>query len=46
MREYKVNAARVRIHNEYDKEKLQAATEKFMKGVQKCQKQKSKTESC
>lgn len=42
MTEYKINNATVRIHGETDKEKIKAATERFLKQIEKKKKQ-SKT---
>lgn len=46
MKEFKIGAAVVRIHTGYDKENVKAASEKFMKKVIQCRKEKSKTLSC
>lgn len=45
MTEYKFEKCRVRIHGEADQEKIRTATEKFVKGVIKCRKAKSKKQS-
>lgn len=43
MTEYKIGSATVRIHGTPDRDKIREATEKFMKGVMKCEKQKKKS---
>lgn len=45
MTEYKFEKCRVRIHGEAEQDKIRTATEKFVKGVTKCRKIKSKTQS-
>lgn len=42
MQEYKINNATVRIHGEADKEKIKAATERFLKRIEKKKKEKGK----
>ena len=42
MQEYKIGSATVRIHGEANKEKIKAATEKFLKQVEKKKKEKQK----
>lgn len=42
MTEYKINNAVVRIHGEVDNDRLKTATEKFMKKVLKCRREKEK----
>ena len=45
MTEFKTGKATVRIHGSADREQLEEATIRFMKGVMKCQKQKEKQKS-
>lgn len=42
MTEYKINNATVRIHGEADKENIKAATERFLKQIEKKKKEKQK----
>ena len=42
MTEFKINNAIVRIHGEADKEKIKAATERFLKQVEKKKKENKK----
>ena len=42
MKQYKVGNAIVRIHGSAEPEQLKAASEKFMKKVMKCKKEKRK----
>lgn len=42
MTEYKIGPAIVRIHGEADKEKIKAATERFLKQVEKKKKENKK----
>ena len=42
MTEYKTKNATVRIHGKADREQIENATVKYLKGVQKCKKEKRK----
>lgn len=42
MTEYKIGCATVRIHGSAEREQLEEATIRFIKGVRKCQKKKEK----
>ena len=42
MTEYRIENAIVRIHGEADKEKIKAATERFLKQIEKKNKEKRK----
>ena len=45
MTEYKFQNATVRIHGSVNEERLKSATEKFMKKVLKCQREKAKEQT-
>lgn len=45
MHEVKVGCAVVRIHGSVNQDNMKAATEKFMKKVLKCKKEKERTKS-